>query len=523
MPSVPSIIEFTTDSQLLGLNVSAAQETLQRSIYGLSLTNEQRDIWHECTGREDYPGHPFGEATVIAGARAGKDSRIAAPIVCFEAIFGGHEQYLSRGERGVIPLVAQDQRATKIAFGYIRDYLTRSPLLASMVEEVLAQEIQLRNGVNIFCFPCTLRSLRGYSTPAGVMDEVGYYRLEGQVDSDVEIQASIRRGMINFPVTRLVKISTPYMKSGILFDDFQRAFGHDDPDLLVWRASTVLMNPSILSARLERERRLDPSRFAREYEAEFAEDLEAFLPVAWVEAAVIPGSHEQPPCENRRYIAACDPSGGDADAFTLAVVHVEGQGAERRVVHDMMKSWGRTRSTTVDLEGVVREIASILKRYRCSTVYGDRYSAGWIVERFKAEGLRYEVPEYKMPGYSEPKYLDKATAYLEAEPLFAQGRIELHDHPQLVRELKLLERRPRAGGKTLVDHPSGGHDDHANALCLAAALAARQPTRPWASALTLPAGVTQLGEHGSGFGMASGGQQPTAVGGQAAHINKYYR
>jgi len=50
MPSVPSIIEFTTDSQLLGLNVSAAQETLQRSIYGLSLTNEQRDIWHECTG-----------------------------------------------------------------------------------------------------------------------------------------------------------------------------------------------------------------------------------------------------------------------------------------------------------------------------------------------------------------------------------------------------------------------------------------------------------------------------------------
>jgi hypothetical protein len=67
----------------------------------------------------------------------------------------------------------------------------------------------------------------------------------------------------------------------------------------------------------------------------------------------------------------------------------------------MMKSWGRTRSSTVDLEGVVREIATILKRYRCSTVFGDRYSAGWIVERFKAEGLRYEVPEYKMPGDSD--------------------------------------------------------------------------------------------------------------------------
>jgi hypothetical protein len=67
------------------------------------------------------PTAPFAEATVIAGARAGKDSRIAAPIACLEAIFGRHPRHLTRGERGVIPIVAQDQRATKIAFGYIRD------------------------------------------------------------------------------------------------------------------------------------------------------------------------------------------------------------------------------------------------------------------------------------------------------------------------------------------------------------------------------------------------------------------
>jgi hypothetical protein len=57
------------------------------------------------------------------------------------------------------------------------------------------------------------------------------------------------------------------------------------------------------------------------------------------------------------------------------------------------------------------------------------------------------------------------------ESLFAQGRIAILDNPVLVRELKLLERRPQAGGRTRVDHPSGAHDDHANALALAAALA----------------------------------------------------
>lgn len=458
----PDIIEFTTDPQLLGLSLSPAQETLLRAIYGLPLpTDDHLALWRRCTGRETYAAQPFGEVTVAAGARAGKDSRIAAPVVCYEALFGGHEKHLAKGERAVIPLVAQDQRATRIAFGYIRDYLTSSPLLSGMVEEPpLAQEIPLTNRMSIYCFPCTQKSLRGWSIPTGVMDELAFFRLEGSADSDTEIQASIRRGMVSFPSPRLVKISTPYMKSGVLYEDFRRHFAQDSPDVLVWRAPSALMNPSLRAERLERERRLDPDRFAREYEAEFAEDLEAFLPGAWVDQAVVPGRHELPPREGVSYVAAVDPSGGGADAFTLAVVHAEGEGAERRVVQDVMRGWSRSRGATVDLEGVVKECAETLRRYRVSAILGDRYAGQWVRQAFEREGIGYEEAE------------EKARAYIECEPLFAQGRIELVDHPQLLRELKTLERRPRAGGKTLVDHPHRGHDDYANALALAAARAA---------------------------------------------------
>src|ERR671937_154227 len=107
--------------------------------------------------------------------------------------------------------------------------------------------------------------------------------------------------MIAFPSTRLIKISTPYMRGGVLFDDFRRGFSQDDPDLLVWRASSLVMNPALRAERLERERRLDSSRFAREYEAEFADDLEAFLPAAWVDQAVILGRHELAPRDGVRY------------------------------------------------------------------------------------------------------------------------------------------------------------------------------------------------------------------------------
>ena len=39
----------------------------------------------------------------------------------------------------------------------------------------------------------------------------------------------------------------------------------------------------------------------------------------------------------------------------------------------------------------------------------------------------------------------------------------------------MLERRPQAGGKDRVDHPRGQHDDHANALALAAATISAKP------------------------------------------------
>ena len=241
-----SIIDFVTDPQLLGLSVSKPQETLLRAIYGLPLPESQLEIWNACTGRESYPRHGFSEATVICGARSGKDSRIACPIASFEAALGNHDRYLTKGERAVIPLVAQDMRGSRIAFNYLKSHFTDSSLLKSMLEdEPLSNEIKLTNRTSIMCFPSTQSSLRGWSMPVGIMDEIGFWRLEGSADSDSEIQSSIRRGMINFDRTHLIKISSPYMKSGVLHDDFKNHFGIDSPDVLVWRAPSTVMNPNL--------------------------------------------------------------------------------------------------------------------------------------------------------------------------------------------------------------------------------------------------------------------------------------
>lgn len=464
----PNIVEFTTDKQLMGLDLSSAQETLQRAIYGLSMSPEQAEIFRACTGRETPPTSEFAEATILAGARAGKDSRIASPTCCYEAAFGGHERHLARGEQATIALVAQDQRATAIAFGYIRAAFTQSPVLRNLLaDEPKANSLELVTGIRVQCFPSTTGAGRGWSIPVGILDELAFFRFEGAANSDAEIQMSIRRGMVAFPRTKLVKISTPYMRSGVLFSDFSRAFGKDDPDLLVWRASSELMNPSIGRERLDRERRLDPQRYVREYEAEFTDDVAAFVPRDWVDAAVVGGRYELPPSKSGSATMAIDPSGGGLDAFTAAIVFSEGTGPDQRITQAVMRGAARVGTTAPDLEGLVREYADLARQYGCHEIVTDRYAAGWVEQALKRHGIHCKHAD-----------VDRSAAYLNLEPLLAQRRIELLDHPQMIRELELLERRPRPGGKDLVEHPRGGHDDYINAVALAAAYATVKQARP---------------------------------------------
>jgi hypothetical protein len=163
------------------------------------------------------------------------------------------------------------------------------------------------------------------------------------------------------------------------------------------------------------------------------------------------------------YHAGVDTSGlgggPQADAFTLTIAHMDVHGI---VIVDLCRGWKKSRTSHIDLSGIVGEIARILQSYRITEVVGDRYGAQWVVEAFAKEGISYRQSEE-----------DKSYYYLNIEPLFAQNRVELLDHPQLVRELRLLERTPRPGGRTVVDHPRGAHDDFANSFAIAATLASR--------------------------------------------------
>ena len=177
---------------------------------------------------------------------------------------------------------------------------------------------------------------------------------------------------------------------------------------------------------------------------------------------MIRGRYELPAQPAIRYAAGVDitglGTGPNPDAFTLCVGHYD----KDVFIQDVCKGWKKSSKSSLNLDAIVGEIADIIKRYRIIEINGDKYAGAWPIEHFRKVGVIYKQTE-------EPK----SAYYLALEPVFAVGRIEILDHPELIRELRMLERRPHQGGRISVDHPSGRHDDHSNALAIAVSKAKR--------------------------------------------------
>ena len=92
----------------------------------------------------------------------------------------------------------------------------------------------------------SFRSTRGYSYAAMLADEVAFWRSdETTLNPDVEILRALRPGLASIPGAMLLMASSPYAKRGELYNAYRRHFGKDDGRVLVWKASTQEMNPSI--------------------------------------------------------------------------------------------------------------------------------------------------------------------------------------------------------------------------------------------------------------------------------------
>ena len=195
------------------------------------------------------------------------------------------------------------------------------PMLRAMVTDESAEAISLSNRVVIEIHTCSFRATRGYSYGAVLCDEIAFWRDETSANPDTEILRALRPGLASIPGSMLLIASSPYRKAGVLYNVFARHFGKDDARTLVWRATTLEMNPSLSPAVIAEAYADDPASAASEYGAAFRDDINDFVSRDVVEACVIRGRGELLPTRGITYHAFVDPSGGSSDSMTLAICH----------------------------------------------------------------------------------------------------------------------------------------------------------------------------------------------------------
>jgi hypothetical protein len=283
--------------------------------------------------------------------------------------------------------------------------------------------------------------------------KLAFWPTEDSATPDQAIIEAIRPAMLTIPDSLLICASSPYARRGALWDSYRKYFGKDDAPVLVWRAPTLVMNPSVPSRVIEEAFEADPASAAAEYGAEFRTDVETFVSREAVEACVAINVRERPPVLDEYYSAFVDPSGGSADSMTMAIGHREGD----LIIVDAL----RERRPPFSPDDVAAEFSALLRSYRVTTVHGDRYAGEWPRERLRAHDIGYE-----------PAEKPKSDLYRDLLPLINARKIDLLDDKRLQAQLIGLERRTSRAGKDSIDHGPGGHDDVANAVAGVAGLLA---------------------------------------------------
>jgi hypothetical protein len=447
----PNIVETLESPEFFGPAFPHSEnwktwKVFLRSMYGLEMSAEELGIFQGATARQAPNPAGYFENFGIIGRRGGK-SRIASLCAVWEALFGGWSEKLSKGELGWIFILATDKPQGKIILSYTKALLELVPGIVSRSTE---ETVYLKNNIAISVKAATFRASRGYSTIFVCLDELAYYRDENSANPTAEIVASLLPGLMEGG--KMLGISTPYGKMGYLYSAYKNFYGKEDPDCMVWKRSTVEMNPTYSQKTIDRLLKRDRVVFTAEYMAEFRSDIENFLSEEIIRAAQ---THFQLPPDPKvtRYFSGIDPSGGRSDSMTMAIAY-------RNLEGKIIVARTEERKAPFNPDDVCREFAEILKAYRVHEATADRYAGIWPTAAFAKNGITIKMSE-----------LDKSQIYLEVQPLFAMGKIEIPNDERTLIQFQNLERKVRAGGHDAVDHAPGMKDDVCNAISLAACLA----------------------------------------------------
>jgi hypothetical protein len=268
--------------------------TILKAAQGQPLSESERAFFASVAGGRSPPNKPVKELFCISGRRSGKDS-VASGIAAHMAGSFQSNGLLRPGERATIACCAVDRTTSAILHRYISAYFREIPSLKALISRETSEGLELKNGVDIVIATSDFRAVRGRSYLLCVMDELAFFRDEdSSTNPDKEIYRSLAPGMTTIPQSLLIGITSPFKRSGLAYDRWAKYFGKDDPRVLVIRAPTACLNPSIDESEIAAAMQDDPLAARSDFYAEWRDDLAGYIPRELLSRCVDPGVMVRP-------------------------------------------------------------------------------------------------------------------------------------------------------------------------------------------------------------------------------------
>lgn len=493
---------FVIHPWFCNFNPTPAQSVALKSVFGKHLERKDHRVWMESkdsegnftleerlldefelykfmTGKEYEPDKLKYKNKIdfIVGRRGGKTT-LAAMLAIYCAIKTNWKPYLQKTRFATVLILSHSREFSDEVLEIIRGFIQDSPVLSRLINikkkntastmnlsipflkpdgKIEYSRIQIKVGA------ASSKTTRGVAACAVLCDEISFWNLEDNLkESDAKILKAVRPATKQFgKLALLIKLSSPGIKQGVLYNEYLKWMADDLPSsYVVFKAPSWVWNTILPKEEFIEEWELDEDGFDTEYRANFVDSLSNFILPEFVDAAVMKGIKFVPPEDKKSivmYKAAID-AAYKGDTFTFSVTgHFE-----NRIKQYVLFGWEGTKKNPVKAHDVAKYVRQICKMFGLNEVAADQYSFQPLREIFEQYGVAL-VEHTFTPVF-------KKKIYFNMKRLVHSQQIDLLDHPKLAEELKGLIVEQTPTGQIRIGHGSGGSDDYSDATAVSAYL-----------------------------------------------------
>jgi hypothetical protein len=208
-------------------------------------------------------------------------------------------------------------------------------------------------------------------------------------------------------------------------------------------------------------------------EGEFADPETGWLDPRIVREHTRRESEDVPSIVGRKYFAALDTSGGQAGANPHSLVVVEVKRDTDEPTFDIVyaREW-----RGMSIEDIWASVADSIRPYRIDRLWIDQWAGPQNVALAKIAGVKTVSISWVSGDSTSDTSLSKVEAFTDVATMIHSGRVTIHSHKLLQRDLLSVVKRPRQNGNYEIVLPhtrDGRHCDFAAAVVMAIAKAAK--------------------------------------------------